>query len=250
MVKVGLVTSSSGAAPRPATRPLASVVFPAPSSPKSRTKTGGVSSSASCAPNAIVSSGEWVTTLWASMSSLCARTPALRDRGSDGERVTTVRLRISSRLTAELTAGFVAVIARRSPQGFGQSREQVRGKQGQLPPAGERGIAGRAVPIHGSRNHSLDRRLRVLREQSRNHSGEHVAGPGRGHARIAGRVHIDLSAGFGDERAVAFEHHVSLMLDGELSGHLDPLGLDLVGGEASQAGHFSRVRRQDELTAR
>ena len=55
-VNVGLVMSSSRAAPRPLMIPLVSVVFPAPRSPLSRTSTGGESFSAISLPLATVSS--------------------------------------------------------------------------------------------------------------------------------------------------------------------------------------------------
>ena len=59
-MKVGLETSSGGAAPRPFTMPLASVVFPAPRLPISSTTPRGGSSRASRSPSAMVSASEAV----------------------------------------------------------------------------------------------------------------------------------------------------------------------------------------------
>ncbi len=54
------MTSSSAAASNAAAIPLTRVVFPAPSSPQSKTSFGGASSSVRLRPKAMVSSGEWV----------------------------------------------------------------------------------------------------------------------------------------------------------------------------------------------
>src|ERR1700687_4076686 len=59
---MGLVTSSSFAAPSPATMPLVSVVFPVPRSPLSRTSTGGFRRLANSRAQRVVSSAEWVMT--------------------------------------------------------------------------------------------------------------------------------------------------------------------------------------------
>jgi hypothetical protein len=57
---VGLVTSSSLAAPKPLMIPLVSVVLPLPRSPLNRTKTGGRSFAEISRPLAVVSSEEFV----------------------------------------------------------------------------------------------------------------------------------------------------------------------------------------------
>src|SRR5260370_432668 len=59
-VKVGLVTSSSLAAPRPETMPLVNVVLPVPKSPVRRTSTGGWRRLENSLPQLVVSSAEWV----------------------------------------------------------------------------------------------------------------------------------------------------------------------------------------------
>src|SRR5262245_61223487 len=59
-VKVGLETSSGGAAPRPFTMPLAIVVLPAPRLPISRTAARAGSSPAMRSPRAMVSSSDAV----------------------------------------------------------------------------------------------------------------------------------------------------------------------------------------------
>ena len=63
MVKVGLVTSSSAAAPRAAAIPFTSVVLPAPTSPRRITMSGGCSIAAMRSPSASVSSTERVLNL-------------------------------------------------------------------------------------------------------------------------------------------------------------------------------------------
>src|SRR5215470_9711405 len=76
-VNVGLVTSSSLAAWRPATMPLVKVVLPVPSSPLSRTRRGGSSLSPRRRPHPMVSSAEWVTTSSATLLQLLQQ-PAAR----------------------------------------------------------------------------------------------------------------------------------------------------------------------------
>src|ERR1700730_9903901 len=61
-VNVGLVTSSSAAAPSPATIPLVSVVFPLPSSPASSNNDGASRRFANSLPHPIVSSADRVIT--------------------------------------------------------------------------------------------------------------------------------------------------------------------------------------------
>src|SRR5260370_5282136 len=61
-VKVGLVTSSSFAASRPATMPLVKVVLPLPRSPVSSTTTGGFRRLANSLPQSVVSSADRVMT--------------------------------------------------------------------------------------------------------------------------------------------------------------------------------------------
>src|SRR5450432_4173766 len=60
MVNVGLVTSSSAAAPRAAAIPFTSVVLPAPTSPRRITNIGGVSISAIRSPSSKVPSTDSV----------------------------------------------------------------------------------------------------------------------------------------------------------------------------------------------
>src|SRR5882757_2949094 len=61
-VNVGLVTSSSAAAPSPATIPLVSVVFPLPSSPVSSSSDGASRRFANSLPHAMVCSADRVMT--------------------------------------------------------------------------------------------------------------------------------------------------------------------------------------------
>ena len=57
---MGLVTSSSRAAPSALTMPLVRVVLPLPRSPERSTSAGGFNREANYLPHAVVSSGEWV----------------------------------------------------------------------------------------------------------------------------------------------------------------------------------------------
>src|SRR5579859_4094579 len=82
-VNVGLVISSSAAAPRPLMMPLASVVFPAPNSPASKTSSGARKCAASSLPRSIVSSEERETISPASISERLYRVAKLRACGGD-----------------------------------------------------------------------------------------------------------------------------------------------------------------------
>src|SRR5579872_7579639 len=82
-VKVGLVMSSSAAAPRPLMMPFASVVLPAPSSPVRRTKSGGRKPAASSLPREIVSSAERERISTAGISERLNRVAELRTCGGN-----------------------------------------------------------------------------------------------------------------------------------------------------------------------
>src|SRR5439155_1325654 len=110
-VNVGLVTSSSAAACKPATIPLVNVVFPLPSSPDSSTSTVDASVSANVRPQAMVSSADCVITSSVTRLQLLHQFPA--------------RCRHRSCYFACQNAGFVALRAHQ----FGRSPVQIRSQR-------------------------------------------------------------------------------------------------------------------------
>ena len=69
-----------------------------------------------------------------------------------------------------------------------------------------------------------------------------VAMPG-----IAGRVDEDLLVRRRDQRAVALEHDVHVVRDGEVARDLEAARLHLVGRHADQPRHLARMRRDDDV---
>src|ERR1700730_3885055 len=111
---VGLITSSSLAAPKPLMIPLVSVVLPLPRSPFNSTRTGGRSFAAISRPLAMVSSEECVMNSLADMP----------------------RLRKDARIS------------------FRDRVDQVGSDQGRFPDARRGNVAGKAVQIHPKAQHA------------------------------------------------------------------------------------------------
>src|SRR5215469_1414559 len=163
-VKVGLVTSSSSAARRPATMPFVSVVFLVPNSPLSKTSTGGWSVSARARPQATVCSAECVITSSATRLQLLEQFPA--------------RIGYGVRDFAGKNAGFV-----------GLRTDQLRGAPVQI-----RAECDDAVQICGSE----------LRDQRREQARQHITGAAFGQSGVAGGVHEDIAIWRGNHGVKAF----------------------------------------------
>src|SRR5579864_9701911 len=151
-LNLGLVTSSSLAAPRPLIIPLVSVVLPLPRSPVSSTRTGARSFDAISRPLAMVSSEEWVTNSLAGMFPLPEN----------------MRVR------------------------FRDCVDQVGSDQGRFPNAQCGDIAGEAVQVHAEAEHARPILDAKLRRQAGEDSGEHVAGSTGRHSGIPCRVDVGI----------------------------------------------------------
>src|SRR5213594_1498043 len=85
-------------------------------------------------------------------------------------------------------------------------------------------IAGESMEVN--RSASCIEWIDVASEERGDHAAEDVAHAAAGHARIAGRIHIDMTFGVGDERLMAFENHDAIALSRRLACGLDPVSGD------------------------
>src|SRR5487761_146563 len=166
-VNVGLVISSSAATPRPLMMPFASVVFPAPNSPASKTSSGARKCAASSLPLAIVSSEECETTSPLRISQRLYRVAKLRTCG--GNRTNQVAR--DQRRFAKFLGGQIS----RQPVEINAARERQR-------------------PALRAR----------LRRQTREHSCEHISRAARGHSGIPGGINPRCAVRRGKNRLIAF----------------------------------------------
>ena len=106
-------------------------------------------------------------------------------------------------------------------------------------------VGGRQVAARACTNAAGGRRFggRQSRgQQSADHSGQHVAGPGGGRPGLPGRVEVDRAAGFGDDGDVALQQHGRAELRRRACGWRAMRSSP--GGEPGQPGELPRMRGQ------
>ena len=179
---MGLVTSSSFAAPRPLTIPFVSVVFPAPRSPESKISAGGLICAPISRPRSMVSSEECVT---------------------------------SSRLSHGPHSAIKLLI------GAGTNRIRSRRHQRRLARIRIRHVARKPVQIDAEAQHASPLPHAVLRREAREDSGEDVPRAAGAHARISGGIDPRLAVRRGDDGLMALQNHDSIPIGSRLSGNFD-----------------------------
>ena len=78
-------------------------------------------------------------------------------------------------------------------------------------------------------------------QQSADHPGQQVAGPGGGRPGLPGRVEVHRATGIGDDGDVALQQHGRAECVGEFAGGADAV---VAGRSAGQPGELAGVRRQ------
>ena len=82
-----------------------------------------------------------------------------------------------------------------------------------------------------------------MRGPRKPNTGERHCAAACSHAWISGGVYKNGSVRPGDDRRRPFKYQVNPMPSGKIAGMTDAIILDLSGGKAAEAGHFSRMGR-------
>src|SRR5579864_587200 len=197
-LNVGLVTSSSLAAPRPLIMPLVSVVLPLPRSPFNSTRTGGRSFDAISRPLAMVSSEECVT------NSLAGTFPLRED----------TRVRFRDRV------------------------DQIGSDQGRFPNARCGDVTSEAVQVHAEAEHARPILNAKLRGQAGKIGRAHIAGSASRHSGITCRVDVGVPRGRRQNGMETFEDHMRAPAASRFEGNVQAARLHFFHGDAKKARHF------------
>src|SRR5580698_100476 len=213
-VNVGLVTSSSSAAPNPATIPFVSVVFPLPKSPVSNTSSGAFSPRANSLPHAIVSSADRVTTLFASFAippRICSATP----------------LQLPQKFQPRL---------RHCPRHFARHYpRQIR------PP--RRPFRRRPMQIHAQRQRPQPIVRLELPRHRRQHARQNIPRPALRQSRIPRRVHQKPSIRRRHNRVRPLQDHMRIPPLRRFRCRLHAIRFHIFHRRTRQPRHLPRMRR-------
>ena len=125
-----------------------------------------------------------------------------------------------------------------------QRLQQIGGDEGFFAVGEGGGVAGEGVVVDAEDGGVFG--AEAAGQEAGDEAGEEVAGAGGGHAGIATHADTEAAAGFGDEGVVAFEDGDGVVVGGDGAGGGGAVTLDVVRGDAEEAGGFAGVGGEDE----
>ena len=125
-----------------------------------------------------------------------------------------------------------------------QRLKEIGGDEGFFAVGEGGGVAGEGVVVDAKDGGVFG--AEAAGQEAGDEAGEEVAGAGGGHAGIAAHADAEASAGFGDEGVVAFEDGDGVVVGGDGASGGGAVALDVVRGDAEEAGGFAGVGGEDE----
>ncbi len=218
-LKVGLVTSSSLAAPRPLMIPLVSVVFPAPRSPFSKHQDG--------------------------RAQFRRDFPALGDGFFGRVRDEFVVLAFLFLCSQTEVCSYFRHSARTRAYASGSASIRSEAIRGAWPTRDAAISPAKAVQVHSEAEHARPILNAKLRRQSGKNSSQHIASSAGRHSGISCCVDVGMARRRRKNGVKPFEDHVRAPAPRRFQRHIQPPRLHFLHRDPQQTRHFSGMRRQD-----